>query len=165
MIQSSLYARELLWFSSACVRENWYDSVQPVCERICPFLAAFPDNGTIGVGLAVIQSDSPRYTAMHHTALHCMAPYCTTLHRTAPYCTAPHCTTLHHTWPYCTAKHTSTLHSSGLHCTDIHCTAQHSAGIYCIRIRTSGGIYGQIYPFVYSWREWGIFDRISWVDF
>ena len=32
-----------------------------------------------------------------------------------------------------------------------------------IRIMTRGGMYGQIYPYV--WRRKGIFDRISWVKF
>ena len=118
--------------------QNCYDSVEPVCGRICPFLAAFPDNGTIGAGLAVIQSDSLYCTAPHCTKLHPTAPYCTVLYCTTLHCTGhTSCTTLHHTWLYCTAKRKSTLYStaqfrSSLHYTVIHYTAQHSVCIYCI---------------------------------
>ena len=86
------------------------------------------------------------------TALYCTVPtalYCTV--PTALYCTVP--TALYCALLYCIVLYFTVLYI--LHSTKLY--VLHSTELYCIRIRTRGGIYGQIYPFEGNPEDKGVY--------
>ena len=86
------------------------------------------------------------------TALYCTVPtalYCTV--PTALYCDVP--TALYWALLYCIVLYFTVLYI--LHSTVLY--VLHSTVLYCIRIRTRGGIYGQIYPFEGTPEDKGVY--------